>query len=76
MAALDDVEYDLYDQMSDVDENEIFDEMAQVVSALLQMSPSELRMIPEPLMEQIKFLIVQGMLPDDIAAELRKKLDL
>lgn len=58
MAALDDVEYDLYDQMSDVDENEIFDEMAQVVSALLQMSSSELRMIPEPLMEQIKFLIV------------------
>lgn len=58
MAALDDVEYDLYDQMSYVDENEIFDEMAQVVSALLQMSSSELRMIPEPLMEQIKFLIV------------------
>lgn len=50
--------------------------MAQVVSALLQMSPSELRMIPEPLMEQIKFLVVQGMLPDDIATELKKKLDL
>lgn len=75
MAALDDVEYNLFDQMSGEDEGKIFDEMAQVVEVLLQMSPSELKMMPEPLMEQLKTVLAHGILPDDIAAELKKKLD-
>ena len=74
MAALDDVEYELSDQMSDQDEEEILDEMAMAVEALLQMSPSELKMMPEPLIEQLKLMLAQGIFPDDIAAELKKKL--
>lgn len=75
MAALDDVEYELFDHMSAGDEDEMLDEMATVVDALMQMSPSELKMMPEPLKEQLKFMLAQGIFPDDIAAELKKKLD-
>lgn len=74
MAALDDVEYELFDQMSDQNEEEMFDEMASAVEALLQMSPFELKMMPEPLIEQLKLMLAQGIFPDDIAEELKKKL--
>lgn len=74
MAALDDVEYELSDQMTDQDEEEMLDEIAMAVDALLQMSPSELKMMPEPLIEQLKLMLAQGIFPDDIAAELKKKL--
>ena len=29
---------------------------------------------PEPLIEQLKLMLAQGIFPDDIAAELKKKL--
>lgn len=76
MAALDDVEYEFFDHMSGEDTDKILDEMAMVVEELLQMSPSELKMMPEPLMEQLELVLSQGLLPDDIAAELKKKLDI
>ena len=78
LAALDDVEYHLFSEMSDLDEEEMLDnmldEMAETVEALLAMSPAELKMIPDEFVEQLQMLLEAGVFPDHIAAELKKKL--
>ena len=41
---------------------------------LLNMSREELRMLPKPLIRQVKAIIRQGLLPEEIAAKLSEKL--
>ncbi len=74
MAALDDAENALLEQMVEVDEDELVDRMADAIDAILAMSSAELRLLPEPLVEQLKMLISHDVFPKDIAVELAKKL--
>ena len=75
MPALDDVECHLFSEWSDPDEEEILDEMAETIEALLAMSPAELKMMPEPLIEQLRMPLTMGVFPDELAEELLDKLD-
>ena len=75
MPALDDVEYHLLSEMSDPDEEEMIDEMEETIEALLAMSPAELKMMPEPLIEQLRMLLSTGVFPDELAEELLDKLN-
>lgn len=76
MDALDDVEYQLYDHMTGQDEAEKMDEIASTIEMLLQMSPAELQMMPQPLMEELRMMLDEGVLPADLTAELKRKLNL
>ena len=74
MPALDEAEEALLDQSLDGDEEEIVDQMTEVIDAILSMSKQELKMIPKPLLRELKMMMEHDIFPKDIAAELRAKL--
>lgn len=49
-------------------------EIDEALMILLNMSREELRMLPKPLIRQVKAIIRQGLLPEEIAAKLSEKL--
>ena len=49
-------------------------EIDEALMILLGMSREELRMLPKPLIRQVKAVIKQGLLPEEIAAKLSEKL--
>ena len=74
MPALDDAEDALLEQMTDLGGDELMDEMADAIDAILSMSREELRFLPKPLVEQLKMLAAHDVFPKEIAVELTKKL--
>ena len=49
-------------------------EVDEVLMILLNMSTEELRMLPKPLIRQVRSVIAKGLLPEEIAARLGEKL--
>ena len=74
MPALDDAEDALMEQLKDSDEDELMDDMADAIDAILSMSREELRLLPKHLVEQLKMLASHDVFPKEIAVELTKKL--
>lgn len=44
------------------------------IEAILSLSKEELKLMPKPLMEQLKMMVSHDAFPKDIAVELEKKL--
>lgn len=74
MPALDEAEEALLDRSLGSDEDEILDQMTEVIDAILSMSRQELKMIPKPLLKELRMMMEHDIFPKDIAAELRAKL--
>ena len=74
MPALDEAEEALLDRSLGSDEDEILDQMTEVIGAILSMSRQELKMIPKPLLKELRMMMEHDIFPKDIAAELRAKL--
>ena len=74
MHALDEAEAALLAHSSGADEDEMADQMEEIVDMILSMSKSELKIIPKPLIEQLRVLIEQDVFPEDIATALERKL--
>lgn len=74
MAALDEAEYALLDHSLGEDEDEIVDQMTEVIDAILSMDKNELKMMPKPLLEELKMMTQHDIFPKDIAEELARKL--
>lgn len=54
--------------------NGILDQMTEVIDAILSMSRQELKMIPKPLLKELRMMMEHDIFPKDVAAELRAKL--
>lgn len=74
MPALNDAENKLLDHTMGIDEEEMFEQMAEAVDAILSLSREELKHMPKPLLEQLKMMVSHDAFPRDIAVELEKKL--
>ena len=78
MPALDDAEDGLWEYMSgggrDDDDDDDDDGIGDLVGPIFAMSKEELRLMPKPLVTQIRLLIAQGAFPPDIAEKLKEKL--
>lgn len=70
MHALDDAENALLERTEGADEDQVMD----MVGSLLEISDEELRSMPQPLADQLWYMIENDMLPEDIAQELAEKL--
>lgn len=74
MPALDEAEQALFDRTLGKDSEEAAQQLEQAIDAILNMSKEELRLMPKPMMEELKLLIAHEVFPEDIAQELRDKL--
>lgn len=70
MDALDDAEEALLERTEGTGE----DEVIEMVRSLLEISDEELRVMPQPLIDQLWYMIENDMLPEDIAEELGERL--
>lgn len=70
MDALDDAEEALLERTEGTGE----DEVIEIVRSLLELSAEELRVMPQPLFDQLWYMIENDMLPEDIAGELAERL--
>ena len=70
MRALDDAEDALLSRSRVSDEEHVM----ETVRSLLEISDGELRSMPQPLVDQLWYMIENDMLPEDIAQELAEKL--
>ena len=70
MHALDDAENALLERTEGADEDQVMD----MVGSLLEISDEELRSMPQPLVDQLWYMIENDLLPEDIAQELAEKL--
>ncbi|SCY13988.1 DUF7309 domain-containing protein [Butyrivibrio sp. INlla14] len=74
MPALDDAEQALFDKSLGRDPEEAIHQLEQVIDEILGMSDEELRLMPKPMMDELKLLIEHEIFPEEIAQELREKL--
>ena len=70
MHALEDAEDALLEKTGGMGE----DEVIEMVGSLLEISDEELRAMPQPLVDQLWYMIENDMLPEDIAEELGERL--
>lgn len=73
MEALDEAIFSMFEGLDD-EEAELADQMAEVVTAILEMSPAEIREIPKPMIYQLKEMLDTGIFPPEITAEMKRKL--
>ena len=75
MPALDEVEDSLWEHFGEENGDDYAEDMVgTMIDSICSLSKDELRMLPKPLVEQLRYLISQNVFPDDAAAELNKKL--
>ena len=75
MEALDDAEDELlYYTSGEETPEDVADQMSEVVDMILDLSSAEIRQMPPVLLEQLKMMIENDIFPQEIAAELKKKL--
>ena len=74
MPALDEAEEALMDKTLGQDPEEAISQLEKVIDEILGMSRSELNMIPQPMIDELKMLIEHEVFPEDIAKELKNKL--
>lgn len=77
MAAHDDAEASLYDYMFGGDEeenNEDLPSVEEIAGMILSLDKSELRQMPEPLLQSVKIMLSESMFPEELAEKLKKKL--
>lgn len=74
MSALDFAEDSFWEYMSGGGEEDDDDVINDLAGPIFAMSKEELRLMPKPLVTQLRLLIAQGVFPPDIAEELKEKL--
>lgn len=74
MPALDDAENGLLSQFSNHEEDDIYDQMTELMDAILDMSKEELKGMPKELAEQLRLLAGSGALPENMSKKLKNKL--
>ena len=75
MPALDEAEDNLWERFGEEDGDDYAEDMmGTMIDSIFSLSKDELRMLPKPLVEQLRFLISQNAFPGNVAAELNKKL--
>ncbi|MBR1477766.1 MAG: hypothetical protein IJ608_07380 [Lachnospiraceae bacterium] len=74
MPMLDEAEEALLEDTLGDDPEEAMNQFADIIDMILNMSKSELKMIPKPMIEELKMMMDHDIFPNDIATELKEKL--
>ncbi|MBQ6407135.1 MAG: hypothetical protein IJJ64_03765 [Butyrivibrio sp.] len=74
LSALDEAEGALFAHLSGRNEEKEFEYFMKAISQILTLNKEEFKELPGPMIDQLKMLLEEGILPEDMAKELQKKL--